>query len=84
MLNRDPVVQELSRRRVAERGMAATPIVQQRFMVSPGSEDLGGKVLSAHSRKTNNRVTAHLRLAVSVGRTSTALGAFYRRFGTDR
>ena len=59
--------------------MAATPIVQRRFMVSPGSKISGGKVLSAHSRKTNNRVTAHLRLAVSVGRTSTALGAFYRR-----
>lgn len=40
----------------------------------------GGKVLSAHTRKTKNRVTACLRLAaVTVGRTSTALGAFYRR-----
>jgi transposase len=48
--------------------------------LSPGSKISGGKVLSAHTRKTNNRVTAHLRLAaVSVGRTSTALGAFYRR-----
>jgi len=48
--------------------------------LSPGSKISGGKVLSAHSRKTSNRVTAHLRLAaVSVGRTSTALGAFYRR-----
>lgn len=37
-------------------------------------------MLSAHTRKTNNRVTAHLRLAaVTIGRTSTALGAFYRR-----
>jgi len=37
-------------------------------------------VLSAHTRKTNNRLTAHLRLAaVTVGRTNTALGAFYRR-----
>ena len=37
-------------------------------------------MLSAHTRKTSNRVTAHLRLAaVTVGRTNTALGAFYRR-----
>jgi transposase len=48
--------------------------------VPPGSKISGGKVLSAHTRKTNNRVVAHLRLAaVTVGRTSTALGAFYRR-----
>jgi transposase len=51
--------------------------------LSPGSKISGGKVLSAHSRKTSNRVTAHLRLAaVAVGRTSTALGAFYRRLAT--
>ena len=37
-------------------------------------------MLSAHTRKTTNRVAAHLRLAaVTVGRTDTALGAFYRR-----
>lgn len=37
-------------------------------------------MLSAHTRKTTNRLTAHLRLAaVTVGRTDTALGAFYRR-----
>jgi transposase len=48
--------------------------------LSPGCKISGGKVLSAHTRKTTNRVTAHLRLAaVAVGRTSTALGAFYRR-----
>jgi transposase len=48
--------------------------------LSPGSKISGGKVLSAHTRKTSNRVTAHLRLAaVTVGRTDTALGAFYRR-----
>lgn len=48
--------------------------------LSPGSKISGGKVLSAHTRKTANRVTAHLRLAaVTVGRTHTALGAFYRR-----
>lgn len=48
--------------------------------LSPGSKISGGKVLSAHTRKTSNRVVAHLRLAaVTVGRTDTALGAFYRR-----
>lgn len=48
--------------------------------LSPGCKISGGKVLSAHTRKTSNRVTAALRLAaVTVGRTSTALGAFYRR-----
>ena len=48
--------------------------------LSPGCKISGGKVLSAHTRKTTNRITAHLRLAaVTVGRTDTALGAFYRR-----
>ena len=48
--------------------------------LSPGCKISGGKVLSAHTRKTTNRVAAHLRLAaVTVGRINTALGAFYRR-----
>jgi len=48
--------------------------------LSPGCKISGGRVLSAHTRKTSNRVAAHLRLAaVTVGRTNTALGAFYRR-----
>ena len=35
---------------------------------------------SAHTRKTSNRLTVALRLvAVTVGHTNTALGAFYRR-----
>lgn len=46
----------------------------------PGSKISGGKKLSSHSRKSNNRVVTHLRLAATtVGRSSTALGAFYRR-----
>lgn len=37
-------------------------------------------MLSAHSRKTSSRLTVALRLAaVTVGRSNTALGAFYRR-----
>jgi transposase len=48
--------------------------------LAPGSKISGGKVLSSHTRKTANRLTAHLRLAaVTVGRTNTALGAYYRR-----
>lgn len=48
--------------------------------LSPACKISGGKVLASHTRKTTNRVTALLRLAaVAVGRTSTALGAFYRR-----
>ena len=48
--------------------------------LSPGCKISGGKVLSAHSRKLNNRLTVPLRLtAVTVGKTNTALGAFYRR-----
>ena len=48
--------------------------------LSPGCKISGGKVLSAYTRKTSNRITAALRLAaVTVGRTNTALGAFYRR-----
>jgi len=48
--------------------------------LSPGCKISGGKVLSSRSRKTNNPIAAHLRLAAgTVGRTDTALGAFYRR-----
>lgn len=51
--------------------------------LAPGCKISGGKVLSAHTRKTGNRVTAHLRLAaVTVGRTNTALGSFYRRLAS--
>ena len=48
--------------------------------LSPGCKVSGGKVLSSRTRKSTNRVAAYLRLAaVTVGRTNTALGAFYRR-----
>lgn len=51
--------------------------------LSPGNKVSGGKVLSAHTRRTKNRVTALLRLAaVNVGKTESALGAFYRRLAT--
>ena len=48
--------------------------------LAPGCKISGGKVLSARTRKSSNRVASLLRLAaINVGRTSTALGAFYRR-----
>ena len=48
--------------------------------LSPGCKISGGKVLSARTRKSSSRLASQLRLAASnVGRTETALGAFYRR-----
>lgn len=42
--------------------------------LSPGCKISGGKVLSAHTRKTSNRLTVTSRLAaVTVGRSNTAL-----------
>ncbi|HGW5537712.1 transposase [Pseudomonas aeruginosa] len=39
--------------------------------LAPGYRISGGKMLSAHTRKTKNRVTAHLRLAaVPIGKTN--------------
>lgn len=48
--------------------------------LTPANKISGGKVLSSHTRRSKNRVTALLRLAaVNVGKTDSALGAFYRR-----
>ena len=48
--------------------------------LAPGNKISGGKILSSHTRRSKNRVTALLRLAaVNVGKTDSALGAFYRR-----
>jgi transposase len=75
----------LALRMVAECGtdLARWPTVKHFtswLTLSPGCKVSGGKVLSSHTRKTTNRVASHLRLAaVTVGKTSTALGAFYRR-----
>ena len=50
--------------------------------LAPGNKVSGGKVLSSKTRRSANRVAALLRLAaVTVGKTDTALGAFYRRLG---
>ena len=48
--------------------------------LAPHNKISGGKVLSSKTRRTSNRAAALLRLAaVTVDRTDTALGAFYRR-----
>jgi transposase len=48
--------------------------------LSPGNKVSGGKVLSSRTRRSKNRTSALLRLAaVNVGKTDSALGAFYRR-----
>jgi len=48
--------------------------------LAPGNKISGGKVLSTRTRRSKNRTSALLRLAaVNVGKTDSALGAFYRR-----
>jgi transposase len=48
--------------------------------LAPCNKISGGKVLSSRTRRSGSRVAALLRLAaIAVGRTETALGAFYRR-----
>ncbi len=48
--------------------------------LAPGNKISGGRVLSSKTRRTGNRAASLLRLAAAtVGRTETALGAFYRR-----
>ena len=48
--------------------------------LAPCNKISGGKILSSATRRTNSRAASLLRLAaVTVGRTETALGAFYRR-----
>ena len=48
--------------------------------LSPSNKISGGKVRSSRTRRSGSRAAALLRLAaVAVGRTETALGAFYRR-----
>jgi transposase len=48
--------------------------------LAPSNKISGGKVLSARTRRSGSRAASLLRLAArTVGRTQTALGAFYRR-----
>ncbi len=53
--------------------------------LAPATKITGGKPLRTHRPTLKNRAGALLRMAaVSVGRTSTALGAFYRRIAANR
>jgi transposase len=48
--------------------------------LAPGNKISGGRLLSSKTRRSSNRATAVLRIAaVNIGKTQTALGAFYRR-----
>jgi transposase len=48
--------------------------------LAPGNKISGGRVLSSRTRKSSNRAAVVLRIAaVNIGKTHTALGAFYRR-----
>jgi transposase len=48
--------------------------------LAPRNKISGGKILSSKTGRTSNRAASLLRLAAgTVGRTDTALGAFYRR-----
>ena len=48
--------------------------------LAPGNKISGGRLLSSKTRRSSNRAAVLLRIAaVNIGRTQTALGAFYRR-----
>src|ERR1700733_5995495 len=51
--------------------------------LAPGNKISGGKTLSSRTRRSSSRAAALLRLAATtVGRSDTALGAFYRRLSS--
>lgn len=53
--------------------------------LAPGNKISGGKVLSSKTRRSASRAAKIFRLsAVNVGRTNTAIGAFYRRLAARR
>jgi hypothetical protein len=48
--------------------------------LAPGNKISGGRLLSSKTRRSSSRAAALLRIAaVNIGRTHTAIGAFYRR-----
>ncbi len=75
---------------VAETGVDMTKWRTEKHFTSwlnfaPGTNITGGKARRAKRRRTKNRAGQVLRqAAVSVGRTTTALGAFYRRLAARR
>lgn len=51
--------------------------------LAPGNKISGGKLLSSRTRRSSSRAAALLRLAaITIGRSETALGAFYRRLSS--
>lgn len=51
--------------------------------LAPGNKISGGKLLSSATRRSSNKTAALLRIAaVNVGKTETALGAFFRRLAS--
>ncbi len=51
--------------------------------LGPGNKISGGKLLSSRTRRSSSRAAALLRLAATtIGRSDTALGAFYRRLSS--
>jgi transposase len=53
--------------------------------LAPGNKISGGKVLSSQTRRSSSRAAKIFRLsAVNVGRTNTAIGAFYRRLAARK
>jgi transposase len=51
--------------------------------LAPGNKISGGKLLSSRTRRSSSRAAALLRLAATtIGRSNTALGAFYRRLSS--
>jgi transposase len=61
-------------------GLAGREHFTSWLCLAPSNKISGGKVLSARTRHSGSRAAALLRLAaVTVGRTQTALGVFYRR-----
>ena len=83
--NRRPRVRHLALKLVGECGtnLAAWPTAKHFtswLALAPHNKISGGRVLSSRTRRTGNRAASLLRLAAgTVGRTDTALGAFYRR-----
>ena len=52
--------------------------------LAPGNKISGGKVSTKTQRSTNRAATIFRLSAVNVGRTNTALGAFYRRLASRK
>jgi transposase len=63
--------------------LRAWPSAKHFTCLAPGNQISGGKMLSSRTRRSSSRAAALLRLAATtVGRSDTALGAFYRRLSS--